>query len=279
MAHRLTDLLLAAGEPVPAPAPLRQALHRGASQLLGLGRRPAGTLMTGLPALLARLAPLALQLLLRTLPRQLTTLLTRQRQIRRGRHRTVARGAIHLPLELLDPLLQPGHLLHRPRDLIQHVKQPDHQLARRFPASQRDRFRLRSIHNRKIPSAEKESCLPPRHHLNSYKSGSSDIAAALLANVSALMPCRDIIRAPSEVDPERVIERPVSSWSTLAHRILTVAEARRRQDQSACRGELVELAAEVLLLSQTPMLIEDRRSRRLRISDERDAVGACLTGD
>jgi len=164
-----SHLLLAAGEPVPTPAPLRQALHRGASQLLGLGRRPAGTLMTGLPAPLTRFAPLALQLLLRTLPRQLTTLLTRQRQIRRGRHRTVARGAVHLPLELLDPLLQPGHLLHRPRDPIQHVKQPDHQLARRFPASQRDRFRLRSIHDRKIPSAEKESCSPPRLHLNAYE--------------------------------------------------------------------------------------------------------------
>jgi hypothetical protein len=72
----------------------------------------------------------------------------------------------------------------------------------------------------------------------------------------------------------RVIERPVSSWSTLAHRIRTVAEARRRQDESACRRELVELAAEALQLSQTPMLIEDRRSRRLRISGERDAVGA-----
>lgn len=72
----------------------------------------------------------------------------------------------------------------------------------------------------------------------------------------------------------RVIERPVSSWSTLAHRVRIVAEARRRRDESACRGELVELAAEALLLSQTPMLIEDRGSRRLRVSGERDAVGA-----
>ena len=134
--------------------------------------------MTGLPALLARFAPLALQLLLRALPRQLTTLLTRQRRIRRGRHRTVARGAVHLPLELLDPLLQPGHLLHRPSDLIQHVKQPDHQLARRFPASQRDRFRLRSIHDRKIPSTQKESCSPPRHHLNAYAWRASTASAS-----------------------------------------------------------------------------------------------------
>jgi hypothetical protein len=91
---------------------------------------------------------------------------------------------------------------------------------------------------------------------------------------AGLMPCRHIIRAPSEVDPERVIERPVSSWSTLAHRIRTAAQARRRQDESACGGELVGLAAAPLLLSRTPMLTEDRRSRRLRISDERDAVGA-----
>ena len=60
----------------------------------------------------------------------------------------------------------------------------------------------------------------------------------------------------------------------LAHRIRTMAEARRQQDESAGRGELVKLAAEALRLSQAPMLIEDRRSRRLRISGERDAVGA-----
>jgi hypothetical protein len=139
--------------------------------------------MTQLPALLASLPALALQLLLRAVTRQLPTLLTRQRRIRRRRHRTVARGAVHLPLELLDPLLQPRHLLHRPDDLTGHVKQPDHQLARRFPASQRDRFRLRSIHDRNIPSIQKESCSPPRHHLNAYgslgsTSGEVEIPAA-----------------------------------------------------------------------------------------------------
>lgn len=88
------------------------------------------------------------------------------------------------------------------------------------------------------------------------------------------MPCRQIIRAPSEVDPEpgdraaRVFM--VDARAQNPHR----GEARRRRDESACRGELVELAAEALLLSQTPMLIEDRGSRRLRISGERDAVGA-----
>ena len=35
MADRLTHLLLAAGEPVPAPAPLRQALHRPAVSCSG----------------------------------------------------------------------------------------------------------------------------------------------------------------------------------------------------------------------------------------------------
>ena len=124
--------------------------------------------MTRLPALLARLAALTLQLLLRTLARELTTLLTRQRQIRGRRHRTVARGPVQLPLELLDPLLQPGHRLQRLGRLVQRIKQPDHQLAGGLPTSQRDRFRLASIHDCKIPSAEKDSCSQPRHHVNAY---------------------------------------------------------------------------------------------------------------
>ena len=115
--------------------------------------------MTRLPALTARFAPLALQLPLRALPRQLTALLSRQRRIRRRRHRTVARGAVHLPLKLLEPLLQPSHL-------VQRIKQPDNQRPCRLPTSHRDRFRLDPIHDRRIPSIQKESCSPPRHHLN-----------------------------------------------------------------------------------------------------------------
>ncbi|MGH2868591.1 MAG: hypothetical protein ACRDNK_13650, partial [Solirubrobacteraceae bacterium] len=168
MADGIADVFLAAGEPVPAPAPLRQTFHRAGGQLLRLGRRPAGTLMTRLPALLARFTPLALQLFLRALTRELTALLTRQGWIRRRRHRTVQRRLILLALKLQDTLPQPGHLINRPGDLIQHVKQPDHQLARRLPASQRDRFSIRSMHARKIPSNQKESCSPPRHHLNAY---------------------------------------------------------------------------------------------------------------
>jgi hypothetical protein len=117
--------------------------------------------MTRLPTLLARFAPLALQLLLRALPRQLTALLSRQRRIRGRRHRTVARGAVHLPLKLLDPLLQPRHLAQR-------IKQPNNQRPCGLPTSHRDRFRLDPIHDRKIPSIQKESCSPPRHHLNAY---------------------------------------------------------------------------------------------------------------
>jgi hypothetical protein len=37
-----------------------------------------------------------------------------------------------------------------------------------LPTSRRDRFRLDPIHDRKIPSIQKESCSPPRHHLNAY---------------------------------------------------------------------------------------------------------------
>jgi hypothetical protein len=169
MADRVTHLLLHTGEPVPATTPLRQALHRPDGQLLRLSRRPAGTLMTRLPALLARLAALTLQLLLRTLARELTTLLTRQRRIRGRRHRTVARGPAQLPLELLDPLPQPGHRLQRPSRPVQRIKQPQHQLASRLPTSHRDRFRLASIHDSKIPSIQKDSCSPPRPQVNAYK--------------------------------------------------------------------------------------------------------------
>src|SRR5579884_161819 len=104
MADRLADTLLTTGEQVPAPAPLRHTLHRGGRQLLRLGRRPTGALMTRLPALLARLTPLALQLPLRTLTRQLPTLLARQRRIRRRCHRTIPRSPAHLPREFLDLL-------------------------------------------------------------------------------------------------------------------------------------------------------------------------------
>jgi hypothetical protein len=161
MSDRFANVFLAAGEPVPAPALLRQALHRPGRQLLRLGRRTRGPLMTWLRALRARLALLALKLLLRALPRQLPALLARQRRIRRRRHRTVTRVAVHLPLELLDPLLQPGHL-------TQPVKQPQHQLARGLPTRQCDRFRLASLHDRKIPSTKKESCSQSRDHLNAY---------------------------------------------------------------------------------------------------------------
>lgn len=82
MADRLTDPLLSAGEVMPASAPPRQTINRRRGQLLGLGRRPAGALMTRLRALLAPLPALTLQLLLRTLTRELTALLTRQRRIR-----------------------------------------------------------------------------------------------------------------------------------------------------------------------------------------------------
>jgi len=174
MADWIADAFLAAGEPVPAPAPLRQAFHRSDRQLLWLGRRPAATLMTRLSALLAGFAPLALQLLFRALPRQLTALLSRQRQIRRRRHRTVARGAVHLPLKLLDPLLQPRHLAQR-------IKQPDNQRPCGLPTSHRDRFRLDPIHDRKIPSIQKESCSPLRHHLNAYDNRTP---SAVLQNVA-----------------------------------------------------------------------------------------------
>ena len=124
--------------------------------------------MTGLRALLARFAPLALQLLLRALPRELTALLTRQRRIRRGRHRTVARRPIQLPLKFLNTLPQPAHLVNRIGSQVQRIKQPDHELARRLPTSQSDRFGIRSIHKRKLPFAEKESCSRRRHHVNAY---------------------------------------------------------------------------------------------------------------
>jgi hypothetical protein len=161
MSDWIADAFLPAGEPVPAPAPPRQTIKRVGGQLLGLGRRATGTLMTRLPTLLARIAPLALELLFRALPRQLTALLSRQWRIRGRRHRTVARGAVHLPLKLLDPLLQPRHLAQR-------IKQPNNQRPCGLPTSHRDRFRLDPIHDRKIPSIQKESCSPPRHHLNAY---------------------------------------------------------------------------------------------------------------
>jgi hypothetical protein len=152
MRDRVADPLLAAGEPVPAAAPLRQAVHRPGRQLLGLGRRPARSLMAGLRALLAPLPALTLQLLLRALTRQRTALLPRQRRIRRRCHRAVARRPVQPPLELLNSL-----------------HQPDQQLTRGLPARQRDRFRLHSIHERKIPPTNKEPCSPPRHHVNTYK--------------------------------------------------------------------------------------------------------------
>jgi hypothetical protein len=168
MADWIADVFLTAGEPVPAPTPLRQAFHRPDRQLLRPGRRPTGTLMTRLPALLAPLPALALQLLLRALPRQLTALLTRQRRIRGRRHRTVQRRPILLPLKLQHTLPQPGHLINRIGHPIQRVKQPDHELPSGLPAGQRDRFSVRSIHARKIPSIQKDSCSPRRHHLNAY---------------------------------------------------------------------------------------------------------------
>ena len=126
--------------------------------------------MTRLRALIARFAPLALQLLLRALPRELTALLTRQRRIRGRRHRTVQRRPILLPLKLQHTLPQPGHLINRIGHPIQRVKQPDHELPSGLPAGQRDRFSVRSIHARKIPSIQKDSCSPRRHHLNAYQS-------------------------------------------------------------------------------------------------------------
>jgi hypothetical protein len=75
IADRLTDSLLGAAEPVPAPTGSWQTVHRPADQLIRLGRRPIRPLMTGLRALPAPLTPLALQLLLRTLTRQRATLL------------------------------------------------------------------------------------------------------------------------------------------------------------------------------------------------------------
>lgn len=124
--------------------------------------------MTRLRALLAPLPALALQLLLRALTRELTTLLTRQRWIRGRRHRTVARRPIQLPLKLQHTLPQPGHLVNRRGYPVQRIKQRDHELARGLPASQCDRFSIRSIHERKIPSAEKEPCSRRRHHVNAY---------------------------------------------------------------------------------------------------------------
>ncbi|MGB0093021.1 MAG: hypothetical protein WBP81_10880, partial [Solirubrobacteraceae bacterium] len=41
----------------------------------------------------------------------------------------------------------------------------------RLPTSHRDRFRLDPIHDRRIPSIQKESCSPPRHHLNACRPG------------------------------------------------------------------------------------------------------------
>ena len=53
--------------------------------------------------------------------------------------------------------------------MIQRVKQPENQLARRLPASQSDRFGIRSIHECKLPFVEKESCSRRRDHVNAYK--------------------------------------------------------------------------------------------------------------
>ena len=202
MADWIADAFLAAGELAPAPTPPRHTVKRPGGQLLRLGRRPAGTLMTRLPALTARFAPLALQLLLRALPRQLTALLSRQRRIRRRRHRTVARGAVHLPLKLLEPLLQPSHL-------VQRIKQPDNQRPCRLPTSHRDRFRLDPIHDRRIRSIQKESCSPPRHHLLERQlAWGGDAAALALATQEA--------RARASTDPlgERVIAVPdLEIWS------------------------------------------------------------------
>jgi len=89
--------------------------------------------MTRLRALIARFAPLALQLLLRALPRELTALLTRQRRIRGRRHRAVQRRPVLLTLKLQHALPQPGDLLQRPVHLIQPVEQQNHKLTRRLP--------------------------------------------------------------------------------------------------------------------------------------------------
>jgi hypothetical protein len=53
IADGLTDSLLSAAEPVPAPTDSRQTVHRAAAQLIRLGRRPIRPLMTGLRPLSA----------------------------------------------------------------------------------------------------------------------------------------------------------------------------------------------------------------------------------
>jgi hypothetical protein len=162
MRDRLPDPPLLAGEPVPAPAAPGHALDRPTGQLVRPGRLAAGALMTGLCALLATLATLTLQLLLRALTRELPTLLTRQRRIRRRRQRTVTRIAAQLPPEFLDLLPQPRHLVER-------VEQHHDQLARGLPSRHRDHLGSRSIHERKIPFAEKEPCRSRRHPVNAYQ--------------------------------------------------------------------------------------------------------------
>lgn len=151
MDHRLPDPLLTTAEAVPALAAPRHAVQSPGGQLIGLRRRPARALMTRLAALLARLATLTLQPLLRALTFQLAALLARQRRIGGRRDRAVPRVAALPPLKLLDPL-----------------QQLDQQLARRLPARHRDRFCLRSVHDRKIPCTRQETCSRPRRDLNAY---------------------------------------------------------------------------------------------------------------
>jgi hypothetical protein len=153
MADRVADPTLYAAERVPAPARQRQAVHRPAGQLLGLGRVAPRTLMAGLGA---PLAPVLLALGL--LARQLPALLTRQRRIGRRRHRAVTRIATRDTLKLLHALAQTPHL----------GQQRDNQLTRRLPAGYRNRFSLLNQHERKVPCTQKESCSRPRHPVNTY---------------------------------------------------------------------------------------------------------------